>query len=151
MPTCIHFCPKSFTCKFIAMNHWSGSMPLASKLLILGTHSDSSMISCCCHVSWRSWSFDSANYPIHMLPREGMGSAPQSAKVSVGQSQLWSTLRHQEYQESGQDQKCLHGQRHCPRLFFSSWLWTQTCLLEGAPAKASLWPQVAAQATHIRL
>ena len=45
---------------FIAMSHWSGSRPLDSATLsILDPHQDSSWISCCCPVPWRSCSFGS--------------------------------------------------------------------------------------------
>ena len=45
---------------FIAMSHWSGLRPLASATLsILDPHQNSSWISCCCPVSWRSCSFGS--------------------------------------------------------------------------------------------
>ena len=39
---------------FIAMSHWSGARPLASTLSTLYPHWDSSQISCCCPVSWRT-------------------------------------------------------------------------------------------------
>jgi hypothetical protein len=54
---------STFLClhMFIAMSHWSGSRPLASATLsILAPHQDSSLISRCFLVSWRSCSFESA-------------------------------------------------------------------------------------------
>ena len=45
---------------FSVINHWSGLRSLASNTLsILGLQEDSSQISCCCSVSWRSCSFGS--------------------------------------------------------------------------------------------
>jgi hypothetical protein len=48
----------------VAMSHWSASRPLASVTAsILDPHQESSWLSCCCPVSWRSCSFGSAGQP----------------------------------------------------------------------------------------
>ena len=49
--------------------HWSGLRPLASATLsILDPHQDSSWISCCCPVSWRSCSFRYVGLGLFMHP-----------------------------------------------------------------------------------
>jgi hypothetical protein len=54
---------------FIAMSHWSGSRPLASLTpSILDAHPDSSQLSCCCSVSWRSCSFGTAGLALAWFP-----------------------------------------------------------------------------------
>jgi hypothetical protein len=54
--------PKElFMQMFVAMRHWSSLRSLASAILsILDPYWDSSQISCCCPVSWRSCSLGSA-------------------------------------------------------------------------------------------
>jgi hypothetical protein len=51
--------PHIFACKmFTVMHRWSGPRPLASVTpSVLDPHWDSSRLSCCCPVSWRSYSF----------------------------------------------------------------------------------------------
>lgn len=51
------------------MSHWSGLRPLASATAsILGSYWDFSSLSCCCSVSWRSWSFGSAGLSTSCAP-----------------------------------------------------------------------------------
>lgn len=49
------FSPYIFMCKCSRQSHWSGLRPLVSNTLsILDPHWDSSWISCCCWVTWKS-------------------------------------------------------------------------------------------------
>jgi hypothetical protein len=51
------------------MTHWSGSRPLSSAT-ILEIHWDSSWISCCCPVLWRSCSFGSVGLALSSVLRQ---------------------------------------------------------------------------------
>jgi hypothetical protein len=86
----LSLCPHIFTCKYsFAMGHWSGLRSLASVTWpILDPHWDSSRLSCCCAVSWRSSSIVTAGLALSLMttthwwyrcwggPTQGSGSGP---------------------------------------------------------------------------
>ncbi|CAO2580303.1 hypothetical protein LEMLEM_LOCUS1378 [Lemmus lemmus] len=64
----------------IARSHWFVSRPLVSApLSLLDPHWDSSWVSCCCPVSWRSCSFGSAGLT---PPRAPAGNTREGVWVS---------------------------------------------------------------------
>jgi hypothetical protein len=72
-------CVTEYKEMFVGMSYWSGSRPLASATLsVLDPHWESSQISCCCLVSWRSCSFNSS------------GTAPSQAPDVHRWDRYWS-------------------------------------------------------------
>lgn len=92
---------------FIAVNHWSGPKPLAStNLSILDPHQDSSRISCCCYVSWRSCSFGASGLASSHAPEAhwrgkcwgGPIQIPGSWTWVVSELVIWPALRYPHHQ-----------------------------------------------------
>jgi hypothetical protein len=110
-------------------HHWSGSRPLVSTTLsILDPHQDSSRISCCCPVSWRSSSFGSA------------GPAP-SLTLADGASQLVALGLDLGGRPAGQPRVLLHPHHQVKCRLLSSTLATAGLACAPPPSGPALLPR----------
>jgi hypothetical protein len=65
-PQCVPLSTHLHLWMLTAVSHWSGSRALAPVTLsALDPHGDSSKLSCCCPVSWRSWSSWKQDWPLY--------------------------------------------------------------------------------------